>query len=527
MVTPAFEQSGAERRRRLGRALPSLIVVVGLLAWLLPISFGRLIDADEGYLLMAARLISEGHWPYRDFFLTQAPLVPVLFAGVFAAFGRSWLVARVFAGVLAVAMGWLVYRTTLSATRRQSAGAFAAALFALNGWTIGWLTIVKGYGLSTLLLLLAVWLVGSAVSRTDERASDGRVGAKIILAAGLAVGLAASTRLYAVLVVPALATYVACRLGCGRVALRRLGRFAVGCLLGLVPSILCGVRAPKAFVFGTLGYHAVREYGQDSLMGSVGAKVPDILRTVGLDAHATYSERQWMGLAIVAILAAFARLRWRSSSRSPAGVVALVLAAASVLPNPFLPQYLCMLVPFLAIEAGRLLGTVLDALGTGRPRWTLAVAVAAASYVVYNGWVGWYDRGRFLHSGVNVAGIESSDRVPRWRIQTIEAVAKAIDEQHRAVGASWWPGYFVSSTTGIVVELANDFGFRAAAVLPPADRRRLRIVSHSEVGDMIRQRQPGLFVEGNWATYPAAATLSAYGYRLRAKVENAKVWTVD
>jgi hypothetical protein len=137
------------------------------------------------------------------------------------------------------------------------------------------------------------------------------------------------------------------------------------------------------------------------------------------------------------------------------------------------------------------------------------------------------ERGRFLYSGVNVAGVESSDRVPRWRIQTVEAVAKAIDEQHRPVGASWWPGYFVSSTTGIAIELANDFGFRAAAVLPPADRRRLRIVTHAEVSDMLRRRQPRLFVEGNWAMYPAAATIPSYGYQLRATVENARVWTVD
>jgi len=90
--------------------LPSLGVLLGLSLWLVPISLGRLVDADEGYLLMAARLVSEGRWPYRDFFLPQVPLLPAVFATVFAVFGRSWLVARLFSGLVAVAMGWLVYR---------------------------------------------------------------------------------------------------------------------------------------------------------------------------------------------------------------------------------------------------------------------------------------------------------------------------------------------------------------------------------------------------------------------------------
>ena len=155
MAKPALRVLAVGRWQRLRRALPSLMVVAALGAWLLPISLGRLIDGDEGYLLMAARLIGEGHWPYRDFFLTQTPLLPAVLGAVFRIFGRSWLTARVFSGALAVVMGWLVYRESLSATRRQSAALFAAAVFALNGASIGWLTIVKG-----------LWPVGGVAARS-------------------------------------------------------------------------------------------------------------------------------------------------------------------------------------------------------------------------------------------------------------------------------------------------------------------------------------------------------------------------
>jgi len=473
---------------------------------------------------MAARLVGEGRWPYRDFFLPQVPLLPAVFATVFAVLGRSWLVARAFSGVLAVAMGWLVYRETLSATRRRGAGVFAAALFALNGWTIGWLTIVKGYGLAALFLLLGVWLVGSAVRRKDE---TDRYAVAQIVAAGVAVGLAASARLYAVLVMPAVALYLASRLGFGRASLRRLGLYTLGSVLGLVPALVCFMRAPSAFVFDTLLYHAVREYGQDSLLGTVGAKLPAVLKTMGLDPYATYGERQWMAFAIVAVLAAAARIRWPNTRTSPALLVALVLVAASLLPNPFQPQYLCMVVPFFAIEAGRLLGTILDGVEQKPRLWALGAAAAAMAYLVYNGWVGLQDRHRFVRTGVSVDGVESIERTSRWQIRTVETVARAIDEQHIAVGASWWPGYFVSSKTAIVVDLANDFGFRAASVLPPEERRRLHIVTHPEVAEMIVQRQPRLFVEGNWASYPTALTIPLHRYHLRATVENVKVWTAD
>jgi hypothetical protein len=502
------------------------MVVAALGAWLLPISIGRLIDGDEGYLLMAARLIGEGHWPYRDFFLTQAPLLPSVLGAVFRIFGRSWLAARVFSGALAVAMGWLVYRESLSATRRQSAALFATAVFALNGASIGWLTIVKGYGLSAVLLLAVVVLVGFVVRRATDPQDDRR--AKIaILSAGLALGLAASTRLYTVLVMPALAIYLVVKLGLDRANLRRLGLLAVGCLFGLLPLIVSFVRDPKPFLFDTLLFHAVREYGQDSLLGTAGGKLPVILKSFGLHLLATYGERQWMGLVIVAIVAQLVRLRLPHAPASVAPLVALMLIVASVLPNPYSPQYLCLVVPFLAVEAGRLMGSLLDAFSSKPQSWTMAVVVAAVAYLTYNGCVGWHDRQRFLCTGVAVPGIEYTDRVPRWRIETVEAVAEAVDAQHIAVAASWWPGYFVSSKTGIVLTLANDFAFRAASVLSTEERRRLHIVSHSEVGDMIMRRQPRLFVEGNWASYPTRTLLPQHGYQLRATVQNANVWTVD
>ena len=38
------------------------------------------LNQDEGWYLYAARLVSEGKTPYRDFFYTQAPVMPIVYA---------------------------------------------------------------------------------------------------------------------------------------------------------------------------------------------------------------------------------------------------------------------------------------------------------------------------------------------------------------------------------------------------------------------------------------------------------------
>jgi hypothetical protein len=494
-------------------------------AFLLQVATRRLIDGDEGYLLMAARLVSEGLLPYRDFFLPQGPIVPMVFGGYFLVFGRTWLGARVLAGLIAALAGYLVYRETLSITRRRTAATLAAALFGLSAGTLGWLTIVKGYGLSALLALLAM-MAARRASQPAWNRSGQRLGSAMAFLAGLAAGLATSARLYLLLVAPMLCFYLMRRQGLSRRGLRALAWFSSGFVLGIFPLALGYLVAGKAFVFDTIQFHAVREYGQSSAFGTFASKWPVIRKAVGLHAKSTMAERQLMGLLIGAVAAAFAR--WMAPHR-PGSVATYVWPAilvGSLLPNPFHPQYLCLLVPFLAIEVGVLLGALLDACAQSASRaLTLAVLLGATIYLGYHGGVGTLERRRFTEHGTNVPGIWSSRRALNWRIESVEAVAKAIDAHEAREAASWWPGYMVTSETPITRSLANDFGLRAAEALTPEERRRYRVVNHTEVGDMIRQRRPRIFVEGNWAARPWADLLPTNGYRVRAEIANARLWT--
>ena len=510
---------------RLRRVWVPLAVIVGLAAFLLPVARQRLIDGDEGYLLVAARLMAEGELPYRDFFLPQGPVVPAVFGAAFSIVGRSWQSSRTLAGILAVVMGWLVYRETLAVTRRRAAAVFATLLYAFSGLTIGWLTIVKGFGMAALWLLVGVWLVGAAVRRPRAFCHHRTWAAA---GAGVALGLAASTRGYAIVVMPVLALYLLRESGRSRASVRRLGAYALGSVVGLLPLLASLAMAHEAFLFDTILFHGVREYGQDSFFGSAAAKLPLILKSLGLKQRASIEDRQLLGMLLLATTAILLRARVRRGAGSAAAWVWPALFVASLLPNPFHPQYFSLLVPFLAIGGGQLFAVLLDGWQRWWPRlFRVAVPAAAFAYVVYQVTIGWLERDCFLHSAKRVPGVMELERVPRWRIETVEAVAEEIDRFGLPVGASWWPGYFVSSRTSITRALANDFGFRAAAVLFPEKRRRLHVASHQDLGDMIRRGQPRLFVEGNWADPADVSQLPQQGYRHRASVSDVRIWVRD
>jgi hypothetical protein len=194
----------------------------------------------------------------------------------------------------------------------------------------------------------------------------------------------------------------------------------------------------------------------------------------------------------------------------------IALLVASLLPTPSYPQYFCLLIPFLIIDAVAILSAISPpALHRLRP-------ILIPTGLAYLG-LGVYDAHRYLGSGWLVPGVVLRERAARWSIPTVERVATAIDAQHVPEAISWWPGYFVSSRTRIVPELANDFGFVVAGRLAPAERRRLHLVTHGEVAAWIREQRYSLVVAGNWTASQEADLLPKMGYG-PVRVEGVTFW---
>ncbi len=147
------------------------------------------LNQDEGWYLYAANLVAEGKIPYRDFFYTQGPLLPILYSP-FAAIWKAWgiLGARVFTltlGVAGIVFAVALARRLVSPGRRNATALAVALLLGSNLYHLYYLTIPKTYALAALFVMVGFYLLSVA--------RDGRSFAAIL--AGLSLAFGAGTRI--------------------------------------------------------------------------------------------------------------------------------------------------------------------------------------------------------------------------------------------------------------------------------------------------------------------------------------------
>ena len=101
-----------------------MLVLVFFTCFFLFIARHRLIDGDEGFYLMASRLVLEHKAPYLDFLYTQAPLLPYAYGLWMKLFGISWFSARSLSAMLTTILGLLIYEHVCRETEKWTAGAW-------------------------------------------------------------------------------------------------------------------------------------------------------------------------------------------------------------------------------------------------------------------------------------------------------------------------------------------------------------------------------------------------------------------
>ena len=158
--------------------------------------FGNL-NQDEGWYLYAARSVAEGREPYRDFFFTQGPVMPhvyALLAPLWQPFGvLGGRVLTAFLGLLSCVLAAVLARRAVPSQRAAEAGIMAFALTACNLYHVYFTTIPKTYALGSCLLLSGYLALSFCLSR--RRATQSLMSCMWALPAGLLVALAAGTRL--------------------------------------------------------------------------------------------------------------------------------------------------------------------------------------------------------------------------------------------------------------------------------------------------------------------------------------------
>jgi hypothetical protein len=140
-------------------------VAVGLyaLASVVFLVLGRL-NADEGWYLYGARLVSQGKLPFRDFSFTQMPLLPYLY-GLPQLVKPSFYLGRAVSAALATAGVALCVRVAWREAGRTAAAATAVLCLAVP-IAIYNLTLVKTYALAAFFLAAILATLTSPGRRT-------------------------------------------------------------------------------------------------------------------------------------------------------------------------------------------------------------------------------------------------------------------------------------------------------------------------------------------------------------------------
>ena len=154
------------------------------------------LNQDEGWYLYAANLVAEGRMPYRDFFYTQGPMLPIVYSA-FTWIWKSWgiLGARVFTlaiGAFGMLLAAALARRLAPEGRRGEAAVMTFLLLGSNLYHIYFVTIPKTYALAALFVMAGFMFLSWAFA-DDGRAS--RASFAWTFLSGVSLAFASGTRI--------------------------------------------------------------------------------------------------------------------------------------------------------------------------------------------------------------------------------------------------------------------------------------------------------------------------------------------
>lgn len=259
----------------MSRRTQTALILLAALGWIAlavaNLFFGEL-NQDEGWYLYAARLVSEGQLPFRDFAFTQGPMLPLVYAmghGLVAQWGLAGgrVVTALFGLFAAMAAASLAARITPE--RKAAAAIFTFILIALNVYHSYFTTVVKTYSLCA--LFLTTGFVFVARGRLNK-------SALFFACSGIALAAAAATRITAGFSLAVVGIWLlASRKTYGDKGWLAFGLGGVAGLALFLGSFYA--LAPESFQFFLMQYHSYREAG-GGLLATFAFKVGLVSRVV-------------------------------------------------------------------------------------------------------------------------------------------------------------------------------------------------------------------------------------------------------
>lgn len=152
------------------------------------------LNQDEGWYLYAAQMVSEGNGLYRDFFYTQGPLMPILYAPLAWVWRDGGLLcARIltcFIGLAGIAFAAALARMLAPQGRKGAAGVIAFLLLGCNLYHVYYTSIPKTYALAALFVMMGYYLLSCALTDYGSRFRP-----MLLVVSGLSLAFAAGTRI--------------------------------------------------------------------------------------------------------------------------------------------------------------------------------------------------------------------------------------------------------------------------------------------------------------------------------------------
>lgn len=317
----------------------SILLVVGTI---LGVAAAGVVHDDEGYHLLAARLLRAGWTPYRDFVYQQTPLLPVVLAGIHSLFGATWRSSHLELGLgssaaILLAAAWLAQRIP-DATWRPYAFVCTLLFVGLNhlvlfaaSWSLPYAAIqlcllIPAFVLTTLAATQITWIWAAL--------------------AGFLMGCSMACCLLTALVGPVAALWLACTAKGAR--WRRVVAFGAGWLIPLVVVLYVALLAPRLAWFNLVEFHLVHRRTDFS----TGQLAYEQLRVLSA----------WLTCPQSMVLVLCTGLGWYSLADKAIGVQQraelwlsfgffLAVAVIPVFSIPTFADYFSMATPFLALPA--------------------------------------------------------------------------------------------------------------------------------------------------------------------------------
>jgi hypothetical protein len=190
------------------------------------------LNQDEGWYLYASRLVYEGGAPYKDFNYTQTPLLPYIYSMFWPLINQyGVLFGRILTSTLAL-LGILILCKCVDKMHVVP----ILLITSLNTYQNYFTTITKTYSLTILMLVCTFYAINK----------------RYLLLGGVAIMLAALTRISTIIIVPVVLGYLI-------VVKQNWPRYIIGCCVPLLVAAIVFKDTPThSLIYNLVTFHSAR-----------------------------------------------------------------------------------------------------------------------------------------------------------------------------------------------------------------------------------------------------------------------------